>query len=104
VENKKFGFGYGNTVMEVELPEKRILHEIEGCPAAAIEDVPAAVRAALRNPIGTPPLKEVVKAGETVAIVVSDITRAWIKANQFCQLYWMNLTKQESRIRIYSSW
>ena len=83
MENKKFTFGYGNTVMEVELPEKRILHEIEGRPAAAIEDVPAAVQAALRNPIGTPPLKEVVKAGETVAIVVSDITRAWIKANQF---------------------
>ena len=81
--NKKFSFGYGNAVVELALPEEQIIHEIEGRPAAAIEDVPAAVVAALRNPIGTPPLKEIVKPGETVAIIVSDITRAWIKANQF---------------------
>ena len=81
--NKKFSFGYGNATVELALPEEQIIHEIEGRPAAAIEDVPAAVVAALRNPIGTPPLKEIVKPGETVAIIVSDITRAWIKANQF---------------------
>lgn len=81
--NKKFNFGYGSTVVELALPEEQIIHEIEGRPAAAIADVPAAVLAALRNPIGAPPLKEVVKPGETVAIIVSDITRAWIKANQF---------------------
>ncbi len=81
--DKKFSFGYGNKVVELALPEERIIHEIEGRPAAAMEDVPAAVLSALRNPIGTPPLKEVVKPGETVAIIVSDITRAWIKANQF---------------------
>jgi len=81
--NKKFNFGYGSTVVELALPEEQIIHEIEGRPAAAIADVPAAVLAALRNPIGAPPLKEVVRSGETVAIIVSDITRAWIKANQF---------------------
>jgi nickel-dependent lactate racemase len=33
------------------------------------------VLAALRNPIGTPPLREMVKASDTVAIVISDLTR-----------------------------
>ena len=80
---KKFSFGYGNTAMELSLPEEKIIYEIEGRPATAIEDVPTAVRTALRQPIGTPPLKEIVKPGETVAIIVSDITRAWIKSNQF---------------------
>lgn len=83
MREKKFSFGYGNSVMELSLPEEQIIHEIEGRPAAAIENVPAAVQAALRSPIGTLPLKEIVKPGETVAIVVSDITRAWIKTNQF---------------------
>ena len=83
MSNKKIGFGYGNTFMELELPEERIIHEVEGRKSPALEDVPAAVRTALHSPIGTPPLKEVVKPGETVAIVVSDITRAWVKANQF---------------------
>ena len=40
-----------------------------------MEDPEGAVRAALRNPIGTPPLSEVVGRGERVAIVVNDITR-----------------------------
>ena len=80
---KKFSFGFGNGTMEMELPAERIIHEIEGRPVTALTDVPAAVKAALRNPIGTPPLVEVVKPGETVAIIVSDITRAWIKASQF---------------------
>ena len=80
---KKFSFGFGNGTMEMELPAERIIHEIEGRPSTALTDVPAAVKAALRNPIGTPPLVEVVKPGETVAIIVSDITRAWIKASQF---------------------
>ncbi len=80
---KKFSFGFGNGVQEITLPEQQIIHEIEGRPATELGDVPAAVLAALRNPIGSPPLAEVVKPGETVAIIVSDITRAWIKANQF---------------------
>ena len=80
---KKFSFGFGNGTMEMELPAERSIHEIEGRPSTALTDVPAAVKAALRNPIGTPPLVEVVTPGETVAIIVSDITRAWIKASQF---------------------
>lgn len=80
---KTFGFGYGNEVVQLALPEEQIIYEVEGRPVGAIEDVPGAVRTALRNPIGTDPLRQIVQTGETVAIVVSDITRAWIKANQF---------------------
>ncbi len=80
---KNFSFGFGNGTIELALPAAQIIHEIEGRPAEALADVPAAVQTALRNPIGTPPLVAVVKPGETVAIIVSDITRAWIKASQF---------------------
>ena len=43
--------------------------------APPIADETAAVRDALEHPIGTVPLREVVRAGERVAIVVNDITR-----------------------------
>lgn len=41
----------------------------------AFSDPLAAVRAALDSPIGTPPLRDLVKPGEKVCIVVNDITR-----------------------------
>jgi len=44
-------------------------------PASAIVDETAAVFEALERPIGTRPLRDVVHAGERVAIVVNDITR-----------------------------
>ena len=81
--NKTVEFGYGRGKIAFTLPAEKIIQEIDGRPAEAITDVPAAVRQALNNPIGTQPLKEIVKSGEKVAIVVSDITRAWIKHDQF---------------------
>jgi lactate racemase len=40
-----------------------------------LPDAAEAVLSALRNPIGTPPLSELVKPGERVAVLVNDITR-----------------------------
>ncbi|SCM83786.1 conserved hypothetical protein [uncultured Sporomusa sp.] len=78
-----FEFGYGNGKLAVALPAAKIINNVVGKPCPAIADIPSAVREALRNPIGTPPLKEVVEPGDKVAIVVSDITRAWVKFDQF---------------------
>ncbi len=78
-----FDFGYGHGNMTVALAEEKIINNILGKPYPSIEDVPEAVREVLKNPIGTPPLKEIIKAGDTVAILVSDITRAWVKFDQF---------------------
>lgn len=78
-----FEFGYGSSKISVGLPEEKIINNVLGKPCPAIADVPAAVREALRNPIGTSSLKEVVEPGDKVAVVVSDITRAWVKFDQF---------------------
>jgi lactate racemase len=80
---RTYQFGLGDQVIDIVLPERQIIHEIEGRPIEAITDVPAAVKEALRNPIASPPLHEVVRAGDKVCIIVSDITRAWMKADQF---------------------
>jgi nickel-dependent lactate racemase len=83
MSDKTIEFGFGRGKLTFTLPAEQIIQEIDGRPVEPITDVPAAVRHALNHPTGTPPLKEVVKSGERVVIVVSDITRAWIKHDQF---------------------
>lgn len=79
----EFHLGYGNEVIKCNLPTKQILHVIEGKPVEAIADIPAAVKAVLANPNGSPPLKQVVKQGDKVCIIAGDITRAWVRHDLF---------------------
>jgi nickel-dependent lactate racemase len=48
---------------------------VEGHMGHGVAGEAAAVQEALERPIGTPPLREVVRPGERVAIIVNDITR-----------------------------
>ena len=66
----------GNGYVDVSVPEENLLGIIqkEVPPSAPEEEV---IQEALAHPIGTPRLREIVKPGETVCIVVSDITRAY---------------------------
>ncbi|MCH4166194.1 MAG: nickel-dependent lactate racemase [Megasphaera sp.] len=72
---KTFSLPYGKGTQTVALDENHVLYDLHGDPVTAIDDEAAAVREALRHPVGSAPLREVVKTGDTVAIVVSDITR-----------------------------
>jgi len=64
---------YGRQGLEVELPEQaRVLLPKRVPPLPRPEE---AVREALRQPIGSPPLAELVRPTDRVAIVFSDITR-----------------------------
>jgi lactate racemase len=66
---------YGTDGMDVEVPGERltVIEPIFRPPAA---DPHATLRAAIRSPIGRPPIQEVVRPGKTIAISVCDITRA----------------------------
>jgi nickel-dependent lactate racemase len=66
---------YGSEGLEVDLPDERVT-VIEPSSLPAIENPHAALVAALRAPIGRPPLKEFVRRGQKIAISVCDITRA----------------------------
>jgi len=63
---------YGKTRLEVSVAGDVLRPR---GPATPIGDEAGAVFAALERPIGTLPLRELVRAGERVAIVVNDITR-----------------------------
>lgn len=66
---------YGTQGLGVDLPDDRVT-VIEPAPAPGLPDERAAVLAALRRPIGAPPLRETVKATDRVCIVFTDSTRA----------------------------
>ncbi|MBQ7021594.1 MAG: DUF2088 domain-containing protein, partial [Phascolarctobacterium sp.] len=72
---KKFALPIGKRFEEVLLPEDKILYDIHGNEAPVCADVAAAALKAIRNPIGTKPLREIVQAGEKITIIISDITR-----------------------------
>jgi nickel-dependent lactate racemase len=64
---------YGRQGLDVELPDRAHVLLPERLPRLA--DPLKSVRQALREPIGSPPLAELVHAEDTVAIAFSDITR-----------------------------
>ncbi|UCH86634.1 MAG: nickel-dependent lactate racemase [Dehalococcoidia bacterium] len=64
---------YGRQGLEVELPTQAQVLLPERVPALVRPE--EAVRQALRQPIGSPPLAELVRPTDRVAIVFSDITR-----------------------------
>lgn len=71
----KVQLDYGTEGLEVDLPDDRIT-VIEPIPRAAVADPHATLLAAIRSPLDRPPLRELVRAGQRVAISVCDITRA----------------------------
>lgn len=71
----KIDLGFGSGVQTVTLPDKNILAVLEENPVEYRLTGTDEVCRALQAPIGTPPLREIVRPGETVAIVTSDITR-----------------------------
>jgi lactate racemase len=82
----KLGTGY----VDVSVPEENLLGMLikEVPPSSMTED--EVILDALAHPIGTPRLRELVKPGNTVCIVISDVTRAW----QRMSVYLPHIVKQ----------
>ncbi len=68
---------YGKGYVDVTVPEKNLLGIIEKDVPASAKTEEEVILEGLANPIGRPRISEMVKPGQTVAIVVSDITRLW---------------------------
>jgi nickel-dependent lactate racemase len=67
---------YGQTILSFELPPGMRGRVVVSRRAPPIADVPAAVEAALADPIGLPPLRALAQAGDRVCVVFTDSTRA----------------------------
>jgi nickel-dependent lactate racemase len=77
---------YGVTGLEVDLPQERVTI-IEPVFRPAIADPHRALMAALRAPLGRPPLRDLVRRGQRVAISVCDITRAQPRQEMLAALF-----------------
>jgi len=73
----ELGYGNGSVTFEYDEARSRVLapDDREARPLADAE-----IGSALDDPIGSPPLEEIVQPGETVLLVVSDATRATASA------------------------
>ncbi len=66
---------YGRGHWRLRLPSEAAVETLSSRRVTPLADPMAAVRDALKQPIGTRPLRELVRRGERVAIVVNDVTR-----------------------------
>lgn len=66
---------YGRSGLTVNVPEENLEAVLRLRPAPPIENPEAATRAALCEPMGTPPLRELAQGRQSACIVVSDLTR-----------------------------
>lgn len=69
--------GYGKGEVNLSLPQGLTLKGVLEPPEALSRPEEEVIRESLANPIDSPRLRDIVSAGETVCIVVSDVTRAW---------------------------
>jgi nickel-dependent lactate racemase len=75
---RTFRFKYGEGKIPFSLSSEEILMVIEPNPMPSVEKTgDEIVKEALDHPISSGKLRDLVKEGETVCVVVPDVTRAW---------------------------
>jgi len=68
-------FGYGNGEQIVNVPDEQLLGVLTANEMAHARTGSEAVAYALDNPIGAPKLRTLVRPGQKIAIIASDISR-----------------------------
>lgn len=76
---KTYRFAYGSGTVEFPLEEKNIIGELHGNVVEPISDIRRELWASLDTPIDSAPLCRRVTPGSTVALVVSDMSRFWMR-------------------------
>ena len=72
---KEYPIPCGKKTIDLKIPDSVSVEWVESKKITVVSDVRRAVEEALDHPIGTPRLRDLVKPGQNVALVVTDITR-----------------------------
>jgi nickel-dependent lactate racemase len=72
---KHYQIPCGKKIISIQIPDHVSVQQVESRKMAPVPNVTRAVEEALNRPIGTSRLRELVKPNQTVALVVTDITR-----------------------------
>ena len=89
-----YQFRYGDGTIQFDYPEEEVLRVLEpnqvDIPLRQEDEI---IRDAIEHPIGSPKLEEIVTAGQTVCIVVPDVTRLWSRPAAICRVLVEKLNK-----------
>jgi lactate racemase len=66
---------YGRTGLNVDLPDERLVGPLAIRAATPLAEPAQAIRAAIEQPIGTPPLAELARGRRSACILICDVTR-----------------------------
>ena len=76
---KSYQFAYGSGTVSIPLNEANVLAELHGNTVEPLADIRAALWSSLDEPIDSAPLPERITPDGTVALVVSDMSRFWMR-------------------------
>ena len=79
---KDYVFRYGDGTVTLSLDETHVLGELHGNKVPPIEDIPAALARVLDAPIGMPALSSWIQPGERIALIISDMSRFWMRQDK----------------------
>jgi lactate racemase len=94
----KVTWGFGKTQMDFEVPDQLYLGTVEGVAVEPLPDIKTSIEEALENPIASPPLAELVRGGDRVAIACPDHHRLWLR----CRIWLPLLVRVLNRAGIYN--
>lgn len=75
----KYIFDYGKGKIDLELKEGNIIGELSGNTRLPLEDIKEELYNTFENPIDSKALKDLVKSGDKITLVISDMTRFWMR-------------------------
>lgn len=79
---RRFTFRYGDGTVEADLNEANILGVLRGNRVPAAENIPRTLAEAVAHPIGGPALTDFVKSGQRLCLVISDMSRFWMRQDR----------------------
>lgn len=91
---KNFQFRYGSTTVTLPIEESQIIDVIEGHETKPLDDIKGALYSSLDNPIESASLESIASKASRIVIVVSDMTRFWMRQDIIVPLIVEYLTKQ----------
>lgn len=75
MSRKAYAIGYGHGEKTFWLDEENVMLEMKPARTEKAIDEAEEIKRAIREPIGSPPLSDIVRPGEKICIITSDITR-----------------------------
>ena len=82
----KVSWGFGKGEQHFEVPDHLLLGTVEGTAVEPLADLGGALDRALREPVASPPLAELVRSGDRVTIACPDYHRLWVQSRRWLPL------------------